>query len=78
MQTYRPVQVDNGRWAVERLVDGKSQGFALGTCTNEAEARFMAYEIARRRAQSAPWQPARPIAAVRKDAKIRARSAGGG
>jgi hypothetical protein len=66
MQTYRPIQVDSGRWAVERLVEGRSHGFALGTCTNEAEARLMAHEFARRKAP-------RPVAAHRQDPQIRAR-----
>ena len=54
MNTYRAVQVESGRWAVQWLVDGKPHGFTLGSCADEAEACFMAYEFARMEMKEAP------------------------
>jgi hypothetical protein len=47
MNAYRAVQLDTGRWAVERLTDGKPNGFAVGACKDEAEACILAYELSR-------------------------------
>jgi hypothetical protein len=47
MNTYRAVQLDSGRWAVERLTDGKPNGFAVGACTDETEANILAYEFSK-------------------------------
>jgi hypothetical protein len=47
MNSHRAVQLDTGRWAVTWCSDETSQCFTLGTCTDEAEACLMAYEVAR-------------------------------
>jgi hypothetical protein len=57
MNTYRPVRVDWGRWAVEWFVDGRSQGFAYGTYPSEAEALFIAYMFARMEMMEARRKP---------------------
>jgi hypothetical protein len=57
MNTYRAVQLESGRWAVEWSADGKRQGFTLGSCTSEAEACFLAYEFARMEMKEAVRQP---------------------
>ena len=54
MNTYQPVELDPGRWAIERLVDGVSQGFTFGRYPDEAEATDMAYAFASGDAKTTP------------------------
>jgi hypothetical protein len=46
MNTYRPVRVESGHWAVEWRVDGVRQGLVWGWFATEGEAIFTAYDLA--------------------------------
>lgn len=62
MNTYRPIGLSSGRWAVERFVDGESQGFTLGRYQDEAAATYMSYAFARMDMLDAPTPAAKPVA----------------
>jgi hypothetical protein len=54
MNTYQPVQLPSGRWALEWFADGKSQGFTFGTYAERVDACFIAYTFARIELLQAP------------------------
>ena len=47
MNTYKPVKLDSGLWAIERFVDGESHGFTLGRYEDKAAAAHFANVYAR-------------------------------
>ena len=47
MNTYQPVKLESGAWAIERFVDGESHCFMLGRYEDENAACRMVYLFAR-------------------------------
>jgi hypothetical protein len=47
VNTYQPVKLESGRWAIERFVDGESHGFTLGRYEDKAAATHFAKMYAR-------------------------------
>ncbi len=47
MNTYRAVQIEDGHWVVEWLIDGVVVSTVFGAFPEKAEALFSAYELAR-------------------------------
>ena len=56
MNTYQPVRLDDGRWAVEWSANGEVLGLTFGTFDTEPEAAFHVYELARMEMREAPRQ----------------------
>jgi hypothetical protein len=54
MNTFKPVELDSGRWAIERFVNGESQGIMSGRYADKAEAAYMVYMFARLELSGAP------------------------
>jgi hypothetical protein len=42
MSTYKLTEIGPGNWAIERFVDGTSQGFTHGRYEDKASASFVA------------------------------------
>jgi hypothetical protein len=47
LNTYRAVQIEDGHWEVEWLVNGVVVSTVFGAFREKAEALFSAYELAR-------------------------------
>jgi hypothetical protein len=54
MNTFKAVELDSGRWAVERFVNGESQGIMSGRYADKAEADYMIHVFARLEMSGAP------------------------
>jgi hypothetical protein len=46
MNTYRLMKLESGRWGIEWLVDGRSQGLVWGWFATEGVALFAAIDLA--------------------------------
>jgi len=42
MTTYKPIEIYLGNWAIERFIDGASQGYTLGRYEDKAAAIYIA------------------------------------
>jgi hypothetical protein len=47
MTTYQLIETCSGNWAIERFVDGASQGYTFGRYEDEAAASYIASVYAR-------------------------------
>ena len=56
MNTYQPIKLESGRWAIERFVDGESRGLMFGRYPDELAATYMANVFANMEKLASPKQ----------------------